>query len=161
MTTAVRPATPRDTADITAMIRALAEFEGDPEQCTVTELHVSTTLFGPFPSAHCHVADVDGRVAAMALWCLRYTVCGGAGIYLERLFVSPRFRRRGVARAMLSRLARECLDNDYSRLAWAVLNENSGAIALYNRIGGRATPRRASTAYLLSGSRLAELAGPR
>lgn len=161
MSAAIRAATPRDTADITAMIHALAEFEHDSERCAVTELHISTTIFGPFPTARCHVAEVDGQLAAMALWCVRYTVCGGAGAHLERLFVWPRFRRRGVARAMLSALARECLDNGYSRPAWAVLDGNTGAIALYDRIGGQGRPRRDSTAYLLSGSRLAELAGPR
>jgi GNAT superfamily N-acetyltransferase len=161
VTPTIRPATPHDIAAIAAMAHALAEFERDPEQCTFTELRISTLLFGPFPTAHCHFAEVDDQIAAMALWSLRYTVYGGAGIYLEQLFVWPWFRRRGVARALLSALARECLNNGYSRPAWSVLNWNSDAIAPYDQIGGRGQPKRDSTSYVLSGPRLVELAGPR
>lgn len=160
MTTNIRRATPKDTADITAMIHALAEFERAADQCTVTETQIATAFFGDPVTVHGHVAEVDGELAAMALWFLNFsTHAGVAGIYLEDLFVRPSFRRRGLARELLSALAGECLDNGYSRLSWAVLNWNSDAIALYDEIGGQ--PRRELTIYRLSGSRLAELAGPR
>ena len=95
----------------------------------------------------------------MALWFLSFSTWDGiAGIYLEDLFVRPRFRRRGLARALLAALAGECLDNRYTRLSWAVLNWNSDAIALYDGIG--AEPQGEWTTYRLSGPRLAELAGP-
>lgn len=103
---------------------------------------------------------VGGQVAAMALWFLNFSTWDGiAGIFLEDLFVRHRFRRRGLARALLSALADECLDNGYTRLSWAVLNWNSDAIALYDRVG--AQPQREWTTYRLSGSRLAELAASR
>lgn len=107
-----------------------------------------------------HVAEVNGGVAAMALWFLNFSTLNGvAGIYVEDLFVWPRFRRRGLARGLLSTLARECVDNRYTRLAWSVLNWNSDAIALYDRIGGQ--PQHEWTIYRLSGPRLAALAAPR
>jgi GNAT superfamily N-acetyltransferase len=155
----IRPAIPRDAADITDMIHALAEFERAADQCTVTETQISTALFGNSPIAHGHVAEVDGEIAAMALWFVNFSTWDGvAGIYLEDLFVRPGFRRRGLARALLAALAGECLDNGYTRLSWAVLNWNSDAIALYDGTG--AVPRSEWTTYRLSGSRLAELAGP-
>ena len=49
----------------------------------------------------------------------------------------PAFRRRGLARALLATLARECVDNGYSRLSWAVLDWNVNAIGLYDAVGGR------------------------
>jgi GNAT superfamily N-acetyltransferase len=156
----IRRAKPEDTADITAMIHGLAEFERAPDRCTVTETHISTALFGSYPTVHGHVAEVDGEVAAMALWFLSFSTWDGvAGIYLEDLFVRPRFRRRGLARALLAALAGECVDNGYTRLSWAVLNWNSDAIALYDEIG--AQPQDEWTTYRLSGPPLAELAGPR
>ena len=60
-----------------------------------------------------------------------------AGIYLEDLFVRDKFRRRGLARALLATLAKECVDNGYSRLTWAVLDWNENAIALYDNVGGK------------------------
>jgi GNAT superfamily N-acetyltransferase len=156
----IRRAAPEDSADIAAMIHALAGFERTPDQCTVTEKQISTALFGSFPTVQAHVAEVNGEVAAMALWFLNFSTWDGvAGIYVEDLFVRPGFRRRGLARALLAALAAECLDNGYTRLSWAVLNWNSDAIALYDGIG--AQPQRGWTTYRVSGPRLAELAGPR
>jgi len=160
VTEKIRRAVPEDSADITAMIHGLAEFERAPDQCTVTEKQVSTALFGNSPTVHAHVAQVNGEVAAMALWFLNFSTWDGvAGIFVEDLFVRPGFRRRGLARALLAALAAECRDNGYTRLSWAVLHWNSGAIALYDEIG--AQPQREWTTYRLSGSRLAELAEPR
>ncbi len=155
----IRRARPEDAAEIAGMIHALAEFERAAEQCTVTETQISAALFGHSPIVHGHVADVDGEVAAMALWFVNFSTWDGvAGIYLEDLFVRPGFRRRGLARALLAALARECLDQGYTRLSWAVLNWNADAIALYEGVG--AAPQREWTTYRLSGPRLAELAGP-
>ena len=155
----IRRAAPKDSADIAEMIHALAEFERAADQCTVTETQISTALFGNPPTAHGHVAEVDGEIAAMALWFVNFSTWDGvAGIYLEDLFVRPGFRRRGLARALLAALAGECLDNGYTRLSWAVLNWNSDAIALYDGIG--AVPQSEWTTYRLSGPRLAELAEP-
>ena len=158
MKESIRRAMPGDTADITEMIHALAEFECAAEQCTVTETQISTALFVNSPTVYGHVAEVDGEIAAVALWFVNFSTWDGvAGIYLEDLFVRPRFRRRGLARALLAALARECLDNGYTRLSWAVLNWNSDAIALYDGVGGAPQPE--WTTYRLSGSGLAELAG--
>jgi GNAT superfamily N-acetyltransferase len=155
----IRRAAPQDAADITDMIHTLAEFEHAADQCTVTESQISTALFGDSPTVHGHVAEVDGEIAAMALWFPNFSTWDGlAGIHLEDLFVRPRFRRRGLARALLAELARECVTRGYTRLSWAVLNWNSDAIALYDAVGGE--PQREWTTYRVSGSRLAELAGP-
>lgn len=159
MTVRIRRAVPADAAAITAMIHGLAELERAPEQCTVVERQVSTALFQQPATLRAHVAEVDGDVAAMALWFLNFSTWDGVdGIFLEDLFVRPDFRRLGLARALLSALAKECVDNGYTRLSWAVLNWNTDAIALYQAIGGR--PQSEWTTYRLSGAELAELAGP-
>jgi GNAT superfamily N-acetyltransferase len=157
MTETIRRAVPEDAADITDMIHALAEFERAAEQCTVTETQISTALFGNSPTVHAHVADVDGAIAAMALWYVSFSTWDGvAGIFLEDLFVRTGFRRRGLARALLAALASDCVENGYTRLSWAVLNWNVDAIALYDGVG--AEPQREWTTYRLSGPSLAELA---
>jgi GNAT superfamily N-acetyltransferase len=159
MNVRIRRATPGDAAAITAMIHGLAEFERALEQCTVVESQISAALFGSSTTLKAHVAEVDGEVAAMALWFLNFSTWDGVeGIYLEDLFVRPQFRRLGLARRLLAALAKECVDNDYTRLAWAVLNWNTDAIALYDSVGGQRQSE--WTTYRVSGSALAELAGP-
>lgn len=160
MSADIRRAIPDDAADIANMIHGLAEFEQAREQCAVTEKQILAALFADSPTVFGHVAEVDGQIAAMALWFLSFSTWDGvAGIYLEDLFVRTKFRRRGLARALLAALAAECVDRGYTRLSWAVLNWNSNAITLYDGIG--AQPQREWTTYRLSGSPLAELAGPR
>ncbi|GAB3003304.1 GNAT family N-acetyltransferase [Mycobacterium bourgelatii] len=156
----IRRAAPQDAADIAAMIHELAEFERAPEQCTVTESQIAAALFGEHPTVFGHVAEVDGAVAAMAVWFLSFSTWDGVpGIYLEDLYVRPEFRRRGLARRLLATLAGECVDKGYTRLSWAVLNWNVDAIALYDGVGAR--PQSEWTTYRLSGLELAALAGPR
>src|ERR1700758_1631707 len=157
MTMLIRRARPGDEAEITAMIYELATFERASDQCTVTATQMRTALFGPNPTAHAHVAEVAGRIAATAVWYLSFSTWDGqAGIYLEDLFVRPTFRRRGLARALMRELASICVANGYSRLTWAVLDWNVDAIALYDEIG--ATPLREWISYRVSGRSLAELA---
>jgi GNAT superfamily N-acetyltransferase len=157
MTTVIRPAQPGDAAEITAMIYELATFERAVDHCTLTESQMQTALFGSNPTAYAHVAEVDGQIAAGAVWYLSFSTWDGrAGIYLEDLFVRPAFRRRGLARALMRELASECVANDYTRLTWAVLDWNVDAIALYDGIGGK--PLSEWISYRVSGPELLDLA---
>jgi len=153
----IRMARPGDETQIVAMIEALARFEKAPEQCTVNEGQITAALFGA-DVARCHLAEVDGEIAAMALWFRNFSTWdGAAGIHLEDLFVREGFRRRGIARMLLAALARECVANGYTRLSWSVLDWNADAIALYDAVGARPLPE--WVGYRLSGPELASLAG--
>jgi GNAT superfamily N-acetyltransferase len=157
LTEHIRRARPGDEVEIAAMIRELADFERAAKECTVTGIQVRAALFGARPIAYAHVVEVDGAVAATAVWFLNFSTWDGvAGVYLEDLYVRPAFRRRGLARKLLSALARECVEHNYSRLSWAVLNWNVDAIALYDAVGGR--PQTEWTTYRVSGAELAALA---
>ena len=153
----IRRARPGDEAAIVAMIGELAEFERAADECTVTEKQISTALFGADPVGFCHIAEVGGEPAAIAVWFRNFSTWDGvAGVYLEDLFVRPAFRRRGLARALLATLARECVDNGYSRLSWAVLDWNVNAIGLYDAVGGRQMSEWIT--YRVSGPELSALA---
>lgn len=157
MTEQIRRARPGDEVELTAMIHELAEFERATQHCTLTESHLRTALFGDPPTVHGHIVEVDGQAAAGALWFRNFSTWDGvAGIYLEDLFVRPQFRRRGLARALLAALARECVANGYTRLSWAVLNWNVDAIALYDGVGGK--PQDEWITYRVSGPELSALA---
>lgn len=158
MTITIRPAGPGDESEIVAMVRELAEFEHALDQCAVTETQLRQALFGEPATVRAYVAEVDGAPAAMALWFYNFSTWDGvAGVYLEDLFVRPAFRRLGLARALLSTLARECVANGYTRLSWAVLDWNSDAIALYDSVGGH--PQNEWITYRVSGDELSALAG--
>jgi GNAT superfamily N-acetyltransferase len=157
MTVNIRRVRPGDEVELTAMVYELAEFERATADCTVTASQLREALFGADPKVYGHIAEVDGRAAGGALWFYNYSTWDGvAGIYLEDLFVRPDFRRRGLARSLLSTLARECVDHGYSRLSWAVLDWNVNAIALYDAVGGK--PQTEWITYRVSGPELSALA---
>lgn len=157
MTVTIRPAIPGDETELVAMVRELAEFENALDECTVTAEQLHQALFGEPATVRAYLADVDGQPAAMALWFYNFSTWDGvAGVYLEDLFVRPAFRRLGLARALLSTLARECTANGYTRLSWAVLDWNSSAIALYDAVGGH--PQNEWITYRVSGKELSALA---
>jgi GNAT superfamily N-acetyltransferase len=157
VTEVIRRARRGDEAELTAMVHELAEFEHASADCTVTETQLHQALFGDPVTLHAHIAEIDGQAAAGALWFLNFSTWDGVpGIYLEDLYVRPQFRRRGLARRILATLARECVDNGYSRLSWAVLDWNVNAIALYYSVGGR--PQSEWITYRVSGPALSALA---
>ncbi|GLP76977.1 N-acetyltransferase GCN5 [Mycobacterium antarcticum] len=157
MTMNIRRARPGDETELVAMVRELAEFEHAAQECTVTADQMRQALFGEPATVHAYLAEIDGEPAAIALWFYNFSTWDGvAGIYLEDLFVRPAFRRHGLARALLSTLARECVTKNYTRLTWAVLDWNSNAIALYDSVGGR--PQTEWITYRVSGDELSALA---
>ena len=157
MSEIIRRVRPGDEAELTAMIRELAEFEHAADECTVTESQLGDALFGADPTVYGHIVEVDGQAAATALWFRNFSTWDGVGgIYLEDLFVRPQFRRRGLARKLLATLAHECVEHGYTRLSWAVLDWNVNAIALYDNVGGK--PQSEWITYRVSGPDLSELA---
>ncbi|TRW81148.1 GNAT family N-acetyltransferase [Mycolicibacterium sp. 018/SC-01/001] len=157
MSESIRVVRPGDEAELVAMIHELAAFERASAECTVTETALRDALFGENPVVFGLLAEVDGQAAGGALWFRNFSTWDGvAGVYLEDLFVRPAFRRRGLARRLLATLARECVDNGYTRLTWAVLDWNANAIALYDAVGGR--PQNEWITYRVSGPELSALA---
>jgi GNAT superfamily N-acetyltransferase len=132
----IRPATEADVPAIVAMVHELAEYERAPDECHLTEEQLASALFGPAPALFAHIAAVDGEAAGCALWFRNFSTWRGVhGIYLEDLFVRPRFRGHGLGRALLVRLAAECVERGYARLEWAVLDWNAPAVGFYRALG--------------------------
>jgi len=137
MRTSIRTATARDAAQILEFIRALAAFERAPNAVVATEEGLIRDGFGPRPFFECLIADYDNVPAGFALYFFNYsTWVGMPGIYVEDLFVLPEFRRLGIGRALLKRVAAIALENGCQRLQWQVLDWNTPAIDFYRTIGG-------------------------
>ncbi len=152
----IRPATEPDVPEIVAMVHELAEYEREPQSCLLTEAQLTTALFGPRPALFGHVAHVEGVAAGCALWFRNFSTWRGVhGIYLEDLFVRPRFRGRGLGQALLARLAAECVERGYGRLEWSVLDWNAPAIGFYRSLG--AVPMVQWTTFRLDGAALTAL----
>lgn len=157
MTLALRPARPEDAALILSFVRELADYEKLLHEVEATEDDIVRDLFGPNPRVFCDIAEWEGQPAGLALWFYNYsTFRGRHGIYLEDLYVSPAFRGRGIAKALMRNLARRCIAEGLGRFEWWVLDWNEPAIRFYRSIGAR--PMDAWTVQRVTGEALATLA---
>ena len=133
-----RPATPEDAPHIVALIAELAAYEREPAAAEATPEMIAAQLRSPSPPFECLLAEVDGAVAGFALSFRSYSTWRARpGTYLEDLFVRPGHRGKGVARALLSRLARVAMERGDGRMDWAVLDWNELAAGFYRRLGAR------------------------
>jgi GNAT superfamily N-acetyltransferase len=153
----LRPAVPGDTPVILRCIRALAEYERLADQAVGTEEQIRETLFAERPAAEVVLAFDGEEPAGFALFFHNYsTLLTRRGLYLEDLFVFPRFRGRGLGKRLLAHLARIAVDRRCGRFEWAVLNWNVDAIRVYEGVGAK--PVNDWIIYRLTGDALGRLA---
>ncbi|QES42350.1 GNAT family N-acetyltransferase [Streptomyces venezuelae] len=147
----IRTATPADVPVIHALVRDLAAYEKVPDEAKATEEQLREALFGERPAAFAHIAedDASGDVVGFALWFLNFSTWRGVhGIYLEDLYVRPEARGGGHGKALLTELARICVERGYERLEWSVLDWNEPSINFYRSLG--ALPQDEWTVYRLT-----------
>jgi len=132
----IRRARPDEGGLIFSLICELAEYEKLSHEVEATEAGIAAALFGENPLLFCEIAEWDGEAAGFAVWFVNFsTFSGRSGIYLEDLFVRPAFRGKGIGKALLVHLAKQCVDNGWSRLQWSVLDWNTPSIEFYKSLG--------------------------
>jgi GNAT superfamily N-acetyltransferase len=137
----IRAAVPEDLAEICALIRELAEYEGLTDEVVFDEVEVGRWIFDE-QVARVLIAHEGDAVVGMALWFPTFsTFLGRPGIWLEDLFVRPAFRGSGHGLALLNEL-RSMTDG---RVEWSVLDWNEPSIRLYESLGAR--PHEGWTTY--------------
>jgi diamine N-acetyltransferase len=136
MSLSIRRARPDEVGLVLSFIRELAEYEKLSHEVEATEADIADALFGADPRLFCALAEWNGEPVGFAVWFLNFsTFSGRHGIYLEDLFVRPTHRGKGLGKALLAHLAKECVANGWSRLQWSVLDWNAPSIAFYKSLG--------------------------
>jgi len=134
----IRRATIDDIPLILEFIRELAEYERAPEEAVATAEDLRRDGFSGEPRFHVEIAEWESEPAGFALWFFNYsTWMGKPGLYLEDLFVRPRFRKNGIGRALLTHLATVALEKGCGRYQWQVLDWNTPAINFYESLGAK------------------------
>ncbi|EKG14087.1 hypothetical protein MPH_08830 [Macrophomina phaseolina MS6] len=147
----IRLATREDVPTILALIQELAIYENALDSVQATEESLANTLsFGPSPSSQAAPAATsgyaktflitapEGEVAGMALFFNNYsTWTAKPGIYLEDLFVKPKYRRRGYGKLLIQELAGEVRRINGGRLEWSCLKWNEPSLKFYAGVGAK------------------------
>ncbi|MEJ6482159.1 GNAT family N-acetyltransferase [Nostoc punctiforme UO1] len=132
----LRFAEPTDYSVLFQLIQGLAKYEKLSHAVTGDALALKEHLFGSHRYIEAILAETAGQAVAFALFFHNYsTFLTKPGIYLEDLFVLPEYRRQGIGKALISKVAQIAIERDCERLEWSVLDWNEPAKAFYRSIG--------------------------
>lgn len=135
-----------DVGIVLSLIKELALYEKAPELVEATEESLLRTLTFSnedgliekqgYAKALIIFDQVDGAAAGMALFYTNYSTWRSRpGVYLEDLFIRPKYRLKGYGKLLLRQLAREVKSIDGGRLEWVCLRWNDPALKFYKSIG--------------------------
>jgi GNAT superfamily N-acetyltransferase len=132
----LRFAEPTDYSVLFQLIQGLAEYEKLSHAVTGDALALKEHLFGSHRYIEVILAETSGQAVGFALFFHNYsTFLTKPGIYLEDLFVLPEYRRQGIGKALISKVAQIAIERDCGRLEWSVLDWNEPAKAFYGSMG--------------------------
>jgi GNAT superfamily N-acetyltransferase len=136
MSLTIRRARPDDAGLVLSLVGELADYQKLADVVKATEAEIGEALFGDSPRLFCEIAEWDDEPVGFAVWFNNFsTFTGRPGLYLEDLFVRPALRGKGIGKALLVHLARQCIANDWPRLQWMVLKWNTPSIEFYQSLG--------------------------
>lgn len=143
----IREAGPQDAAQLLAMMRALAVFEGYADEFQVTERDLLERGLACSRAARefgCLVAQADASapLAGYAVWVqTRFTFDLKPTLVLKELWVQPAHRGRGLGEHLFDAVRAQAIAVGAARLHWLVLPGNAAAQRMYARCGGRRDTR--------------------
>ncbi len=134
----IRKTSVKDVPLILAFINELAEYEREPNAVRMTEKDLTRDGFSERPKFKAIIAEWDRNPAGMAFYFHNYSTWQGRhGLFLEDFFVRPQFRGKGVGKALMVHLARIAIAENCYGMRWEVLDWNTTAIDVYQRLGAR------------------------
>lgn len=145
----LRDARPEDCEAIFQMIYDLAIYEKMGERVAITAETLREDAFGDGhpPRFHALVVQLvessaegeDTEVTAVgySIYNEVYSSFTGAYLWIEDIFVAEDYRRFGLAKAIVRKLAAYAKDKQLDRIEWNVLGWNQLAIGFYKSIGAQ------------------------
>ncbi|MBD2205940.1 GNAT family N-acetyltransferase [Calothrix sp. FACHB-1219] len=132
----LRFAEPEDSSVLFDLIQQLADYEKLSHAVTGDAMALKEHLFGSPRYIEAILAEYAGQAVGFALFFHNYsTFLTKPGIYLEDLFVVPEYRRQGIGKALLTKLAQIAVERNCGRLEWSVLDWNEPAQNFYRSMG--------------------------
>jgi GNAT superfamily N-acetyltransferase len=130
----IRKAGKEDCQRMMELVEELAIYEKAPDQVTVDFDHFVESGFGANPVWWAFVAETEGKVAAFALYYIRYSTWKGQRMYLEDLLVTENLRGIGIGKLLFDALIAEARAKQFTGIAWQVLDWNEPAINFYKKL---------------------------
>ena len=129
----IRPALPGDTALLKTLIHEFAQFEHD--QARITEEELLRDGFGSQPKFRALIAEWDAQPAGYAVFFDCYSTFRGPGLFLEDIYIRPKYRGKSIGKALLARIATIACEAGCFGVVFNVMNWNRPAIDFYKKLG--------------------------
>ena len=134
----VRDAVPADLPAIVAMLQEHAISEAGLVPAAGNEL--AAALFGEHPTVYVTVAEgaaAPGTIVGLAMWYWMFSSWTlTSGIWLDDLYVDPRYRKDGLGRELMTDLRTRTT----GRIDWEVSAGNEQAVRFYAGLGAVPVP---------------------
>ncbi|XP_017650511.1 diamine acetyltransferase 2 isoform X2 [Nannospalax galili] len=110
----IREAKEGDCGDILRLIQELAEYEKLAHQLKISEEALRADGFGENPFYHCLVAEIlpgpgelqGPHVVGFGLYYFVYSTWKGRNVYLEDIYVMPKYRGQGIGTQIIIKVAK-------------------------------------------------------
>lgn len=131
-------ARPEDIAALAELLAEMDRFYGatavEPLEDRVRQIREA--LFGAPVAASVLLARDDAGLAGFAAYSFLWPAVGlTRSLYLKELYVADQYRRRGVAKLLMSALFDVASQHRCSRVEWTTDTSNDGALAFYDDLG--------------------------
>ncbi|HEX6883523.1 MAG TPA: GNAT family N-acetyltransferase [Planctomycetota bacterium] len=131
----IRPYRPADARALTALIRALADYEELPRPAPAAARRL---LADVGRRIHVLIAERDGAPVGYAIYLFTYSsFLARPTLYLEDVFVLPEHRRAGIGQLFFGALRAAARRARCGRMEWVVLDWNRPAHRFYRKLGAR------------------------
>ena len=153
----IREATIGDSSLILKFVKELAKYERAASEITATVKDIQRSIFGADATVHALICSLNNKPIGFAVYFYNYSTWKGKnGLYLEDIYITPKFRGKGAGKMLLKYLARIAVSKGCGRFELSVLNWNEPAIEFYKSIGAK--PQNEWLIYRLEGEALRDFA---
>ncbi|RDZ25951.1 GNAT family N-acetyltransferase [Lysobacter silvisoli] len=134
MPLSIRATTSADAATLYALMRELAEYEGQQAHL----LADAASLAADASRYQALLAEIDGVAVGFVSYTLGYSIWWrGDCLALDDLYVTDAARGQGVGERLMRAVAEVCVQRGLAHARWTVETGNGGARRFYRRIGAQ------------------------
>ena len=144
-----------DSAILKDLITQMAVYEKLEDQLIATEELLNHWILEEKKLEMYLLQEDDAYIGYVCFFNNFSTFLCKPGLYLEDLFILPKYRGRGYGKESLRKLAKIAVERGYGRFEWVCLKWNQSAIDVYKNLG--ATEMTEWTMFRVDGKKLKEL----
>ncbi|MBK8554092.1 MAG: GNAT family N-acetyltransferase [Ignavibacteria bacterium] len=132
----IRKAKRSDSKSILKLITELAEFEKLTPPGKAASDRLLKDAFSKKPLFRIILAETNHEVIGYAFYFFTYSsFLAKRTLYLEDIFITEKFRSKGIGRLFFKKLINIARKNKCGRMEWVVLDWNANAIKFYENLG--------------------------